>query len=348
MNTQEFLNTMNVVLSGVSKKDVSEAMGQIVFDGGYLISYNDKIAVSSSVDCPIDSCGVDANDLLKAVKGIRTKEFEMTLENDFLTLEGGKTTVTLPTMISSEMRTFHEAIDIDGAILKMKRLPPDFIPALVLCENSVSTNMSSSFGGYAMKFDSYTVSSTDGYRASLYELSKKIKTKNTFFISKEIVEHLIGFNPEKIFVSPSWIYFTDAKADTVIACRTSIDNTENFPDLSGIIVKGKRKAKFTIQREDTENLDMLSFFTDGDKDADKEIDMVLSKKKVTMSGSSIKGSATIELPTDYKGEKIKFKVSSVFIQDIINSLGSVTFQLNDQNIYIEKGGNYKHFINLVG
>lgn len=347
MKTEEFKRTLDVVLSGVAKKEVSEVMGQIVFDDGYLISYNDKIAVSSSFDCNIDNCGVNAKDLQKAIKGIRTKEFELSVKDDFLIIEGGKVRVELPTMIVSEMKNFHESINIDSAIDKMKRLPSNFIPGVILCIKSVSDNMSSSFGGYAMKFDKNTISATDGYRASIYELDKKLKTKSSFFLSKEIVNNVIDFSPEKIHITDNWIYFTNAQEDTVIACRTSIDNTEYFPNLEKLIVKGKRNLEFTITESDVNDLDMLSFFTEGDKDADKEIKMVIKKKKVILSGVSIKGSARVMLKTDYKGEKTSCRVSSVFIKDILDSMPNTTFQLNNSNLYIEEG-NFQHLINLVG
>jgi len=170
MNTADFLKNLELVMPAVKENSLVEEMSSVVFDGPYLITYNDVIAVSYPLNTDNeDTCGVTALDLQKAVMSIRTKEVSLTKEDDIFIVSGGKTRIELPLMNEEKLMELHNSLDLETAEENMRELPTTFSHALKLCVACSSKNVDHPHGLYALKFSNNALSASDGMRVAKYE-----------------------------------------------------------------------------------------------------------------------------------------------------------------------------------
>lgn len=349
IKTEELRLIVKAVMPAVKTDSLVEETAALCFDGTYLLSYNDKVAISYPFPENTGelSCGVSGKDFENALKGMRSKEVVLALletaETTVLTITGGKTVIELPLMNSEKLIQLHDSLNLNAASDAMQPLPSDFLHGLRLTSGVTSKNLDHPQGLFTVSITGSTMLASDGFRVAKYTMADEI-TPNTFIV-RDFVEEIIKFCPVLYAVKDSWIYFENI--DGGIHCCRAADVQHLFPKNMEDMLKydPKKMAFFTFPAELTDELEAMSFFSDGEDAREKVVEVNIDKLgQLSLKSTSIKGNvstrASIE---DYKGEDISFHVSPIFLRMLIAEDGKVG--VDEKFIHLETGM-YRQVVSL--
>jgi hypothetical protein len=321
ISKEEITNILKQVMPAVEKKGLVEELSHLVFDGAYVLTYNDKIAVSYPVYSEqFDlNCGVVANDFEEAVKSVKTKEVELEVTNNGLIIQGGKTTTTLPFFDQKKIVELHASLNIAEVEKKLLPTPQGLIEGLRVCKFSASDNVDSIKGMYAVRISDGVVFSTNGYQATRY-----ITTESGFpvvYVAKTFIDAIVNFEPVSMLATKTWLFFGN-KDQGILACRTSnvghvfpqnVDHV--FPEFD---------EGFTFEENLSDELSTLEFFSSGESKTDKTIIVAIEDNgKCSLMSSSEKGNVVISTTVkDFKGERVEFHINPGALKEAI-SLGGI-------------------------
>lgn len=321
IHKEEILKIIDKVMPGVEKKGLVEEMGQIVFDGNFVLTYNDKVAICYPVTSEAFnlSCGVVATDFVRAVKGIKTKDIEIEKEEGGLLISGGKNRTVLPFYDEKKITELHNSLNISEVDGKFIKLPKNFLDGLRTCKFSASDNLDNPKGLYCLKIEGNTIFSTNGYQATIYYTEDVGFGK--VFISKMFIDSILSFNPTDAVFTKSWAFFLN-EDDAILACRMA--TITSFPKgIESAFPEFEKGFKFKETMDD--ELSSLEFFAEGSDKSDKNTEVVINENgTVIMESTSAKGSVTIETEVDdYDGKEIKFLINPNYLKECMDLKGEM-------------------------
>ena len=323
ISKEEMVNILKQVMVATEKKGLVEELSHLVFDGAYVLTYNDKIAVSYpvSVEKFNLSCGVVATDFAAALKGIKTKEVELVATDNGLLIKGGNTSTTLPFFDKKKILELHESLNIAEIEDKFVDITDEFVHGLKVCKYSASDNMDNIKGMYAIRIDKDLMFSTNGYQATMYPINDT--GLPIVYISKTFVDAIINFLPIAATFTKSWAFFAN-KDNGILACRTSNVGKvfpQNFNDLFLEFEDG-----FSFKENMDEELSSLEFFSEGEDKSDKSINVkITTDGECIMSSTSQKGEVLVSTEVENFTEKedVEFFINPNNLKEAINSGGKM-------------------------
>lgn len=318
MKTKELKDVIQEVMMGTADKGILEEMSFIAFDEGFLISYNDRIAVSSTLpEGEGDfACAVNAKDFINAVKCIRTKDTELILEEGNLIITGGATEVTLPITESEKLKELYNSLSIENVIDNSTEIPDNFNDILQKLSDLASPNLNTFQGLSCVRFSKEFIEATDGSRAGYSEVDMKVP-KQGVYIQKYLIPSVIKFNPVAYFFDKEWCHFVN-EFDSILSCRRSYPDSP-FPEIKELHKQGsgKKLGSFKMTEEFKESIKDLSYFAEGLSKKEQYITMEIKNNKVIFSSSGDKGKVITEIKVKYSGETIRFRVSGPYLPTVI-------------------------------
>jgi len=338
ISKENLSNIIQKVMPAVEKKGIVEEMSHLAFDGAYVLTYNDKIAISYPL--PEDfqlQCSVVATDFLSAVKAIRTKDVELEQLEDGLVVRGGKTVTLLPFFDEKKIAELHDSLDIPSIEDKFIDLPENFIDAIRTCKFSASDNVDHPKGMYAVAMLGDCVFATNGYQATLYP----VVGVGTGFIKKPFVDAIVNFAPVAAVFTKSWLFFMN-NDNAILSCR-SLLLADKFPkDLEKVFFDFEKGFKFKEVIDD--ELTSLETFGEGDDKSDKTIIVTISKGKAILTGKSVRGEMTVECEIEgYEGEEVQFSINPNYLKECIKMGGEMAA---DSRMICMKTLTFKHLVAL--
>lgn len=219
MKTKILLDAVNKVLPGTTAKGLVDGGNMIVIMNGELISYNDRISVSTFVeDDGLEiECAINAVDFKNVIKGIKEDEIDLSMADNILSIVSEKTEAEIP--VTSEVKNILAMIkNLDIASLVFEDLPKDFLDGLNLTRFNVSDDYADDNNLFCLCIDGAVIYSSDDFRLSRYEMLTPINSPRCL-IPKNNLQELASFNPIGINIGLGWAHFIDAN-DSVFSCRT--------------------------------------------------------------------------------------------------------------------------------
>jgi len=317
MQTKEMENVLSEVLMGTADKGILEEMAFIAFDNGFLISYNDRIAVSATL--PENegdfSCAVNAKDFVQAVKCVRTNEMTLDLVDNALVVAGGKTEVALPIVDPEKLKEFYDSLNIEKITKKMVELPNGFMGAVSVLNELASGNVNTFQGLSCLRFTDGMIEAIDGIRGGYAEMEDFAVEENVY-IQKYLMQSVIKFKPSLFFFDNEWAHFMN-EYDSILSCRRSFPENDfvKVPELEKD-KKGKMFGTFLITDEFRDCSDNLHYFAEGLSKNEQFITVKVKKDQVELISKGGKGEASAQAKISYKGEPVTFKVSGPFLPTI--------------------------------
>lgn len=316
---KDLLDIIQKVMPAVDKKAIVEEMGHLVFDGQYVLTYNDKVAISYPMPEGFDiSCGVVAADFVAAVKGIRTKEVTLNHTDNGLVVYGGKYNTVLPFYDQNKIIELHASLDIDSIWDQLIELPEGFIDGLRVCKYAASDNLDNPKGVYAVKIDGGVIFATDGYQATRYPINDI--GLELCFIQKTFIDGIVNFEPVYAFFNNSWAFFLN-EAQAMMSCRVSNVAHAYPPNVDQVFQEFEGGFQFTEALD--EELSSLEFFSEGTDKADKSINITIeSSGKCILSTESKRGSVSVETEVKgFSGEQVSFIINPGALRETISHNG---------------------------
>jgi len=339
MVREELVKTIERVLPGISKKNIVEEFGQIVVCDGMMVAYNDDIGISYPINTDIEF-SVDALDFYTAVKKMRNKELDLSVDESNLIISAGKTIIKLPSMSENvTVKALIEALDLDDK--KFVPLNKNFIAGIKIMSNVASDNVDHPMGLYSLCISGEFIYAGDKAKVGVYHL--KGDTTETMFIHNSHIKPIVGFNPDSSTSDGNWVYFINSD-DAILACRQP--NVSHIFPIESIEQNVENRGDETISLESviTEEMDIFIHFNQT-ATTSKFVRVTVGTDFVSIRSDSEKGQIHKEYSIKKReGQDMEFAINPVYLQQLIRN--SPEFSFNKKTLYVEND-NHKFAIALM-
>ena len=314
MKKSEILNVLNLVKPGIASKDIIESMTYFYLNKDKIVTYNDLISVQHPFDIQV-KCFVKAKQFHDALTKIKEDELQISLNKGKLNIKAKGTNVNFATIKDKEIANRIKKVNKSLEDVKWKKLPEDFVTALMMCSFCTSKNESEGVATCVF-VDGDKVKSTNNAQIAMTKLPKKI---DNMFIKSSAIKDLKALEPIEYVITKSWIHFKN-KDKCIFSIRTI---KGKFPNIEKIFKKVKADS-IPLPEEIKSGLDIASIFVDTDLPT---VTVVCKDKKCIVRVESESGEATYEADMNYKGKEVKFKIQPAFLLQMLE---------HDTNIKVNK------------
>lgn len=328
---ETLLGLLTALEPGLDAKDVIEHASSFVFAKGEIRTYNDQVAARVPFVEGLEGA-VEAEKLLKLVRGMKAKELEVRLSADKseLLVSAGKASAGLT--IEPIQADWLAAMELPEE-KAWKPLPPDFADAVRQCLFSTASDMTKPVLTCVHLTPTH-IESCDNFRATRRVLAKKGPTGN---VPASAMRRILDRSPEEWAVGSGWIHFrlrsTWAEEDRVVL-SSRLFTGEAFPDLGPIF---EVKGKSVVLPEGVEGVvARASVFAQGDFSNDVKVTVTIAPGEVMVRGKGPKGWYKEKEKTDWKGKELRFDVHPVLFADMLKILQTIT--VGDGQLKLEGEG----------
>lgn len=303
-----FKRVLNIIKPGLAKKEILEQTTHFIFTGEELFTYNDKICVSHPFKTDF-ACSVIADDLIRILNGMKSKEIEVFYDTNQLRIEAKKERAGLFTFPEGQISTLVASLGIKDLLKRRWRfLPNDFSRGLSLCIFSASRDITHGILA-GILVEGGLVTSTDDLRISRYSLDSKVH--DSFIIPVSSAVELVGFSPKKYLLTDSWIHFQTSN-QVVFSSRRLVGD---YPDVSSF---------FNVEGEEVvfpdnllNSIEAVTVMAEGEFDLDRRISVRVSSGSVSCRAERDKGWVEHEVESTYNGKTLIFEINPIFLRQIL-------------------------------
>jgi len=332
----ELLEVLAKVRPGLSDKAIIEQTDHFIFDGDFIRTYNDEIAISYPFKSGFH-LAIKADEFFKLISKIETQEIELSESDGALSIGVEKTKGS----IKGLMVTAAE-VKCPAVIIKAKRwfmLPKNFSDAIRFCSFSADRNMLMKELTCLCINNNYVLSS-DNFRATKYEMDSKLPE---FLLPATVAQELAKHSPTHYVIEAegAWIHFRNA--DGVIFSSRVIEGTYPQEGVWGLFTQ--KGDSIVIPEGLKESLDRAKIFSQQLTGVDDLIQIRVYKSgKLTCRGEGALGWVEEEFKVDYKKKDFEVKVSPEALIEILSHVNEM--KVSDDKLYFG-GEKFEHVISLI-
>jgi DNA polymerase III sliding clamp (beta) subunit (PCNA family) len=311
INKTDLLKALETVKPGLSSRETTiEQSTSFAFMGNKIVTYNDEISISHTVE-GLDIIGaVNANELYNLLGKLKKEEIDISINNGEETelhIKCGKAKASF--VLQSEIKL---PIDDIGKKGKWFAIPDGLLFAMDFASKAVSRDASQGIlTSVHVNKDGY-VEATDNFRIIKVTLGEEIPV-NTFLIPSKSINTISKLKPVKIAEGKGWIHFK-TKEDTIVSCR--VLSEDDFPDTTAYL---KVKGEELIFPESTlEMLTRAMVFCDKDASLGDSINIIIEEGRFKVKSQSASGKFEEDARVRYAGEIIRFSIAPYLLKDILS------------------------------
>jgi len=325
MKRETLLKAIEYILPGVDKPGSPLGMDFLLFDKGWLRSFNDAVSVSFFAESPKSiQCAVKVLEFYKVLSKMEEEDVKISLEDKKLIIKSSKTTLRMVLMEEKQLDLFKERIiSLNTEELKWKKIPKGLMEGLDLCSSGTTENivlgvMASIF------FSKNQIYSTDSHRISIYTMEGEISSD--FLLPVEVTKGVIKYGMDSQFISitDSWIHFKNS-SNLIISTRRGmgeypVDKIEKV--FSSNFLEKKPKT-YQFPKELESSLDRVDALAGVGEDMDVGASPMISLKRegnfLIVRGEKNVGDVEdkIEWKDKTLPEKIEIKASPDFLKKVL-------------------------------
>jgi hypothetical protein len=335
LKREELFGALSKVRPALSNKGVVEQTDHFIFDGDFIRTYNDEIAISY----PFKSgfrLAVKADEFFSLISKITIEEIGMELSGVKLLISIGKDE-------KAWMVTAPE-IKCPSVEIQSKRwflLPKNFSDAIHFCSFSAGGTASSPVLS-CLWVNGKHIFSTDRFRATKYRLDADLPE---FLLPAKVAQKLSDYSPTHYILEKdgAWVHFKNRDglffSSRVIDEKYFLKVAELFP------VKGDDIDIPSGLKEAVGRGSIFSSEAPGGEGGSNMIEISVSKSgKLFCKGEGTIGGDEKEFKLDYKKRDFKFKVSADALSWILDRVKKMV--VSGDKLYFD-GGDFEHVISLA-
>lgn len=327
---------------GLADKEVIEQSTSFIFVNGYIVTFNDEVAISFPSPFGDDVEGaVSAKEFMGVLAKFRDKEVDIKSTDNELLLKGKNKKVGLA-LIKDINLPMADIINFDPEGVEWIDLAVDTMEAIEFCKFSVSKNTNKPVLN-SLHMNGDLIESSDNYRITRFFMDK-VTFPDPILIAINNAKILPNYtNLVKYAVYDGWAHFSDEDNNIVVSCRLL---EEKFPDVSDFLVKGD------ISIELPEGLDEILQTAEVVIDHSKidnervTINVTSNKVKVSCEGPNSWYVETLKYKQNTKNKDISFEINPTLLREILKLMTSAN--LNEKaGVMNFIGDKFIHVISLL-
>lgn len=334
IDRKELLQSLAKVKPGLGKNELIEQATHFCFMGDRVVTYNDEISVSCTLENMDCHGAVSADELYSFLNRVTRDSIDINVKGSELLMKCGRASAGL---------TLHEQIklplsEIEGPNTDWIPLPDNFAEAISFCKFSCSSDMSMPILN-CLHVCKECVESSDDIRFTKFEL-KECDSMDSFLIPVSVAKELSNYAITEMTGNSSWKHFRTADKSVVFSCRIYADE---YPDTSGfsnienfIKVKMPKKLGMILTR--------AGIFAKERADKDSMITITIDGSMIKIKSQNDAGWFKETTKIKYDGDPITFNVNPEFLEVM---LSKTTMCLIGSDRIKFEGDNWYHIVALT-
>lgn len=326
IDKNDLMKALTAVKPGLSNKEIVIQSTSFVFKDGYVITYNDDIAMINPVTIT-DEFAIQADLFLNFLSKVKDEQITLTVENKELKINGKK---------------FKAGISIEDVDMPLDNLdnieeddwtdlPEHFLHyakmAAMVCGKDLDRPL---FHNVHMNYG--VVEGCDNNRMTICDF--KDNYFNNILTPADSILKLCNYNVTQYFASDSWLSFR-TEDGLIFSCRLY---DEDYPELQEIIdSKTNEEEPFVIElpSELDDVLPRAYFFSKSGKDDIETIALKFENDILKVKGKNESGWFSEEIIMDYEYTKLMFNINPLFLKSVMKTTTTVQFYDEEQCISFE-------------
>lgn len=305
ISKQQLQKAIETVRPGLSNKEIIEQATSFIFQGGKVITYNDKISVSHPVEGLNIEGAIKAEEFYRLLGKLKEDEIDIGKKNNEIHLKSGRSRASFT--LTQEIRLpFKDEI---GEVSEWKRLPDEFNRLVKFAAGSCSSNAFEPIFTCVHVDEQGYLEGTDSYQIARCHLDGKMPIE-TFLIPADSVSKVLKIKPVYITSTQGWVHFSNDEG-TIVSTRIY---QEEYKDLSPFMKVEGTEVKFPASI--ISSIEKASIFAERDSALDEQIEVDLMPEKLKISGQSDTGKFEEEAPIQYEGNEISFTIAPYLLLNI--------------------------------
>lgn len=297
------LETLASVKPGVAKRELRAQTACVIFEGGVATTYNEEVCcrAPSGLDASL-RMAVRADKLTDVLEKIPGDEITVTTKNGHFVVKGRAEESGV--RMEREITLSTQEIEKPGDWLP---LPEEFNAAMEIVPECASTDISQKFNLLCVHLTPRFVEACDNYRLCRHKLHWQLS--GDVLVRASALAELPTLRLTNYCEGKKWLHFKNATG-LVVSCRRY---PEDFPKFGDFLKVNGETITFPATLEDV--LKRAEIFS-RDNTADNKVTCRLRPGKLTITSTSNNGYFKKDLPSDYQGEDISFRVGPKVLLEI--------------------------------
>jgi len=327
---------------GLADKEIIEQSTSFVFVNGYLVTFNDEVAISFESPFGTDVEGaVPAKELMGLLAKFKEKEIDVYSTENELRISGKNKQAGLAIAKDMEL-PMADVINFDPDSVEWISLADDTIEGIKFCLFSVSQNVNKPILN-CVHLSGDLVESCDNWRITRYYMDK-VTFPDPILIQEKNAKILPNYpSLSKYTIYDGWAHFSDNENNFVVSCRIL---EEKYPDVGQFIVKGKTTIKFPEGVDDV--LKRADVIIDHSKIDSEKVNVNVEKDKTIIHCDGPMGwfKETIKSKGLNNVDSIEFSINPSFLKQILGLMSHAKVN-NKAAVMNFTGDKFVHIVSLL-
>lgn len=308
VNRIEFLQKLDAVQPGLSKRGITEQSACVVFKDGRLFTYNEDIACRIRSGLPAEFEGaVVAKPLTDALNKMKSALVKLDISDDRFVVRdkrGGKTRVLLERKIKLPV----DKVELPAKD-KWQKLPPRFAEAVGLIQDCASKDESQTALTCVHIYPKW-VEACDNLQMSRFRILTGLL--KPILVKRDSIKHVITMDMTEINETKKWVHFRNPSG-LILSC---LRYTDKYPhDQVTDVFNGFKGSKCNLPKGVENATELAEIFSKEDPD-DDQVTVTLEPGMMTVVGVGSSGDHTAPLKCNYDGPKLIFRISPRLLKEI--------------------------------
>lgn len=304
INKEDLLKELQIVLPGLSQREIIEQSSCFVFKDKKIYTYNDEIA------CCFPSClhiegAIKASTFLSILQKLNEIFLEVEIQNGELVLIGNKKKRKAGIRMEKEILL---PIDCVETPENWKPLPISFTDAINMVQYCAGKD-ETQFNITCIHLTPNYVETCDNYQICRYDI--KLPLNGNILVRRNSLSQMISLDMNEFCETDSWIHFRNPLG-LIYSCRKYIEDypseeiTEHLQTI-GIQIKLPEGLKKAVERASVFSVENVE---------DNYVVINLSKGMLRVTGQGVSGWFKEIKKLQYNGQDMDFAISPALLVDL--------------------------------
>lgn len=343
VDRKELQETLDKAAPGLADKEIIEQSTSYIFVDGFLVTFNDEIAISlpSPFGKEVEGA-VPAKEFRNILAKLRDKEVDVYSTENELRIDGKNKKVGLAITKNVEL-PMADIINFDPNEVTWIELAQDTMEAIEFCLFSVSKNVNKPILN-CLHLTGDMVESCDNYRITRFFMDKPTFL-TPILIQADNIKNLPKYPDLKEYtVYDGWAHFR-GDDEFVVSCRILEDS---FPNVSKFITEGKTSVSFPDSLDAA--LQTAEVLVDHTKVDNEKVKIHLKESSLVLECQGPVGwfKEKVKYSDDIKRKKpVDFEIHPGFLRQILKLMNSAKVN-NKAGVINFSGEKFVHVMSLLG
>ncbi len=306
INREEFLQILEAVAPGTTKRGIIEQSDKFAFDNGRVHTFNGEIYCKAKSKLPKDwKVSVNSVGLLAILRKLTDAQISVSIGESELLIEGKNRQAGI--QLDSVVTLPYDTVDTPK---DWKPLHDNFIEAVSIVKECAGKD-ESRFVTTCLRLHPKYIEACDQFQACRYSVKSPIS--RPFLVRKESIKHIVGLDMTEICETDSWVHFRNP-AGIHLSCNRMIAEEKGFKNFDEMFSEEPGNRTF-LPKAIATAAEAGEVFSSENAEANY-LQITLKPGMMQIKGQGLSGWYREVKKVKYSGQKLQFYIGPKILIEI--------------------------------